>query len=264
MLTSDQVRPFLAVAVRAATKGGGVLKAFWGKLEKIEEKSTPGDLVTEADKQSEREIIEVLKTSYPHHAILAEESGLHTLEKSDFLWAIDPLDGTTNYAHQFPFVAVSIALLHQGKPLVGVVYNPLLGELFTGGLGLGAFLNENPIRVSKTALLKNSLLATGFPYRRREIVENNYREFCHLTNLTQGVRRAGSASLDLAYVACGRFDGYWESELNPWDIAAGALLVEEAGGKVSAYDKSPLNIMKPKILATNGLLHDALSQEVVA
>ncbi len=264
MLRPDEIQSYLDVALTASIKAGKILKRFWGKLSDIREKKISGDLVTEADKSSEDEIIKVLRSNYPTHSILAEESGMHSGGKSEFLWAIDPLDGTTNYAHQFPFVAVSIALLYRGKPVVGVVHNPIMKEVFSAGRDCGSFLNQRRLHVSNVNSLEKSLLATGFSYRRRETLDNNFREFCHLTNKTQGVRRAGSASLDLAYVAAGQLDGFWENELNPWDIAAGVLLVEEAGGKVSSYDKTPLDFMKPKILATNNLLHHALSEELQA
>lgn len=262
MLNREEINGYLDIAIAASIKAGDVLKRFWGKLKEVQEKNIPGDLVTEADKSSEIEIIRLLKHHCPSHSILAEESGLHANQEKEFLWAIDPLDGTTNYAHQFPFVAVSIALLFQGLPVVGVVHNPILQELFTAGKGLGAFLNGQQLHVSRVDQLNKSLLATGFSYRRRETADNNYKEFAHLTNLTQGVRRAGAASLDLAYVAAGRLDGYWEQQLSPWDIAAGTLLVEEAGGMVSSYDKTPLDFMNPRILATNGWLHDAVSKEL--
>jgi myo-inositol-1(or 4)-monophosphatase len=199
----------------------------------------------------------------PSHAILAEESGLQqSTGDNPLLWAIDPLDGTTNYAHQYPFYAVSIGLLLEGIPQVGVVYLPFFNELFRAATGLGATLNRQPIQVSTTEDLAQSLLVTGFAYDRRETSDNNYAEFCHLTHITQGVRRGGSAASDLAYVACGRLDGYWERGLSPWDLAAGTVLVREAGGEVTAYDRSPLQLETGRILATNGHLQAALSQEL--
>ncbi|MDF2576895.1 MAG: suhB-A [Chlamydiales bacterium] len=262
MLTKKELENYLDIAKEAATAGGYFLSKFWGKAFKIQEKETPGDLVTEADKYSEKAIIEILTSRCPSHSLLAEESGRKDTTQSEFLWTVDPLDGTINYAHGFPFVAVSIALLYQGYPVVGVIYNPILQELFTCTRGGGAFLGNLRLYVSKTNQLGKSLLATGFPYNRRGTADNNYKEFAHLTNLTQGVRRAGAAALDLAYVASGQFDGYWEKGIKPWDIAAGALLVEEAGGKVSAYDGSALDIMEPQILATNGHIHQSMIQEL--
>ncbi|MBD2465450.1 inositol monophosphatase [Oscillatoria sp. FACHB-1407] len=258
-LSPDHLHPFLDIATEAALTGGAILQSYWGKLDNIIEKGRPGDLVTEADKAAEHAILTVIKRHFPGHAILAEESGRSGDATATYLWAIDPLDGTTNFAHQYPFYAVSIGLLIEGIPQVGVVYNPSLQELFRAAKGLGATRNRQPIRVSTTSELSKSLLVTGFAYDRRETSDNNYAEFCHLTHLTQGVRRGGSASMDLAYVACGRLDGYWERGLSPWDMAAGVVLVEEAGGVVTAYDNSPFVLQSGRILATNGHIHTALS-----
>jgi myo-inositol-1(or 4)-monophosphatase len=258
--------PFLSqwldLATQAAQQGGVILKKYWGNLHEIREKEFPGDLVTEADQQSEKIILSFLSHHFPDHQILAEESGL-SKQQSEFIWAVDPLDGTTNYAHQYPMVAVSIGLIHQQEPILGVIYNPFTEELYQAAKGLGAQLNQQPIRVSHIQTLKESLLATGFAYDRRETPDNNYAEFCHFTHLTQGVRRAGAASLDLAYVACGRLDGYWERGLKPWDMAAGVILVKEAGGQVSDYKLGPLNLESGRILASNSLLQTAMSQELI-
>jgi myo-inositol-1(or 4)-monophosphatase len=255
---------FLDIATEAALAAGVVLQDYLGKLEDaITEKGRPGDLVTAADKASEQVILEVLRRHFPQHSILAEESGKLGNQDNDFLWAIDPLDGTTNYAHQYPCFAVSIGLLIQGVPKVGVIYDPFHNELFRAAAGLGATRNRRPIQVSQTAELGKSLLVSGFAYDRRETTDNNYAEFCQLTHLTQGVRRGGAAALDLAYVACGRVDGYWERGIAPWDVAAGIILVQEAGGKVTAYDGTPIKIESGRILATNGHLHDSLSQELI-
>jgi myo-inositol-1(or 4)-monophosphatase len=202
----------------------------------------------------------VLKRHFPHHQILSEEAGYSGEQESDYLWAIDPLDGTTNYAHSYPISCVSIGLMLEGVPQVGVVYNPFRQELFRGARGLGATLNRHPIQVSHTPTLEQSLLVSGFAYDRRETPDNNYAEFCYLTHLTQGVRRSGSAALDLTDVACGRLDGYWERGIRPWDIAAGLVILEEAGGKATAYDGSPIAIESGRILATNGQIHGSLSQ----
>ncbi|PSN20804.1 inositol monophosphatase [filamentous cyanobacterium CCP5] len=255
---SPDLPRWLDIATEAALAGGAVLEHYWGNLQSIQEKGRAGDLVTEADKASELVVLEILKRHLPpNHAILAEESGGDDLTSS-FLWAVDPLDGTTNYAHQYPFCAVSIGLLVDGQPQLGVIYNPILKQLFRGAKGLGASLNRQPIQVSSAAQLRDSLLVTGFAYDRRDRLDNNYAEFCHFTHLTQGVRRGGSAAIDLAYVACGRLDGYWERGLSPWDLAAGVILVEEAGGQVSAYDGSPFDISSGRILATNGQIHPAM------
>ncbi|HEY9891584.1 MAG TPA: inositol monophosphatase family protein [Candidatus Sericytochromatia bacterium] len=261
--TPEQLQIFLDIATVAAMEAGTILQAYWGKLETVEEKGRPGDLVTAADKDAEAAVLKVLRRHVPEHSILAEESGQIGDDKSEYLWAIDPLDGTTNYAHQYPIAAVSIGLLIAGMPQVGVIYNPFREELFRAAKGLGATRNRRPIQVSKTSDLSKSLLVSGFAYDRRETSDNNYAEFCYLTHLTQGVRRSGSASLDLADVACGRLDGYWERGLSPWDISAGIVLVEEAGGKVTAYNGSPLVIASGRILATNSQIHDNLSQELL-
>lgn len=258
--TLNEREIFLDIATEAVMSAGVILQDLLGQLEKIEEKGRPGDLVTEADKKAETAILEVLGRRVPHHQILAEESGKLGATESDYLWAIDPLDGTTNYAHSYPMSAVSVGLLLGGVPLVGAVYNPFRRELFRGGKGLGATLNYRPIRVSQTTDLSKSLLVTGFAYDRRETKDTNYPEFCYLTHLTQGVRRSGSASLDLTDVACGRLDGYWERGLSPWDIAAGIVILEEAGGKITAYDESPLSIESGRLLATNGIIHHQVSQ----
>ncbi|MGF1512596.1 MAG: inositol monophosphatase family protein [Elainellaceae cyanobacterium] len=256
---------FLEVATEAAQAAGEVLKKFAGSLSNIQEKGRPGDLVTEADRASEEVVLEVLRRRLPDHAVLAEESGsLEGASQTPYLWAIDPLDGTTNYTHSYPFYAVSIGLLIDGVPSVGVVFNTALGELFQAAAGRGATCNQKPISVSATAQLRDSLLVTGFAYDRRETIDNNYAEFCHLTHLTQGVRRGGSASVDLAYVACGRLDGYWERGLSPWDLAAGVVLVREAGGHITAYDQSPFDLGSGRILATNGILHESLSRELTS
>ncbi|MDP5016189.1 MAG: inositol monophosphatase [Dolichospermum sp.] len=261
-MTNMQI--FLDIATEAALAAGVVLQDYLGKLEDaITEKGRPGDLVTAADKASEQVILEVLRRHFPQHSILAEESGKLGNQDNEFLWAIDPLDGTTNYAHQYPCFAVSIGLMIQGVPKVGVIYDPFRDELFRAAAGLGATRNRRPIQVSQTAELGKSLLVSGFAYDRRETPDNNYAEFCHLTHLTQGVRRDGAAALDLAYVACGRVDGYWERGIAPWDVVAGIILVQEAGGNVTAYDGTPMKIESGRILATNGHIHDSLSQELM-
>lgn len=256
----QSIEQLLDIATVAARAGGVILNKYWGKQLEIKEKGRVGDLVTQVDKQAETEILQIIKRYYPHHQILAEESGKLGQENSDYLWVIDPLDGTTNYAHGYPQSAVSVGLLINGIPSVGVVYNPMRNELWKAGKGLGATLNDVKIQVSTTNKLINSLLVTGFAYDWTEVEDNNYAEFCYLTHLTQGVRRGGSASLDLCDVATGRLDGYWERGLSPWDLAGGVVIVEEAGGKVSAYDESQFDLNSGRILATNGYLHSELSQ----
>jgi len=245
----------LASATQAALAAGAILQDYVGKLKSLREK-TPGNLVSEADTLAEETVIAILKNDFPDYAFWAEESGQQGT--STYTWAIDPLDGTTNYAHRYPFYAVSIALLVDQVPTVGVIYDPTRDELFIGVLGGGASVNGEALQVSENPTLAQSILVTGFAYDRREVADNNYREFCHLTHLTQGVRRDGAAALDLAYVACGRFDGYWERGLSVWDIAAGIVLVQEAGGSVTAYDGSPIDLASGRVLATNGLIHREL------
>ncbi|HIK46224.1 MAG TPA: inositol monophosphatase [Leptolyngbyaceae cyanobacterium M65_K2018_010] len=257
--SSEALQTWLEIATEAALAGGEVLRQYWGNLSEIAEKGRSGDLVTEADRAAEAAVMAVLLRHLPKdHGFLAEESGRQGNRQSPILWAIDPLDGTTNYTHQYPCCAVSIGLLWEGEPILGVVFNPIHQELFRAAQGLGATLNRRPIQVSTTSQLAQSLLVTGFAYDRRETQDNNYAEFCQFTHLTQGVRRGGSAAVDLAYVACGRLDGYWERGLSVWDIAAGIVLVREAGGQVTAYQGSPLEIETGRLLATNGLIHRAM------
>ena len=255
--------PLLEFAIKLAKKGGRVLTKYWGRLLHVEHKEATIDLVTVADKESEKAIIHLLKKSMPGHAVLSEEAGGSQIPDADFVWVIDPLDGTTNYTHQFPIFSVSIGLFYKGTPILGVVYNPLLKELFYASKGKGAFLNGKTLSVSKVDTLDRSLLSSGFPYDRKENRDNNYAEFCLLTQFTQGVRRPGSAALDMAYVAAGRFEGYWERGLKIWDIAAGIVLVQEAGGRVSAYDGGPVDLNSGMILASNGLIHQAISEKIL-
>jgi myo-inositol-1(or 4)-monophosphatase len=257
---------WLEIATEAALAAGEIINKHRGNLGQIQdkgrEKGRRGDLVTVADRESEAKVIEILQRHLPSHSILAEETGKYGSSDAEFLWVIDPLDGTTNYAHQYPFSAVSIGLLVSGIPTLGVIFDPWHQELFRAVTGLGATCNRRSIHVSETATLADSLLVTGFAYDRRETTDNNYREFCYLTHLTQGVRRAGAAAIDLAYVACGRLDGYWERGLSPWDLAAGVVILQEAGGLVTAYDESVFQLDSGRILATNGHLHHELSQEL--
>lgn len=262
--STSLIETFLKSATAIAQAGGSVLKKYWGRVTEIQDKAFAGDLVTEADRYSEEKILGILKAEFPDHAILSEESGWYSVANADYVWVIDPLDGTTNYTHGFPVIAVSIGLLYREKPIVGVIFNPIQEELYQAGFGLGALLNQNSINVSKVPSLADSLLASGFAYDRRETKDNNYPEFCQLTQMTQGVRRAGAASLDLAYVAAGRLDGYWERGIKPWDIAAGIVLVKEAGGVVSAYDQGPLKFDSGRIMATNGLIHQELSHALLS
>jgi len=217
------------------------------------------DLVTEADRASETLIRQRIRRQWPEHDILGEEEGLVDTG-SEYRWYVDPLDGTTNFAHGFPVFCVSMALEYRGKRVAAVVYDPTRDEMFSAERGSGAFLNGKPMSVSKIGTLKESLVATGFPSHKRHKNPNIY--FYHqITLRSHGVRRAGSAALDLCYVACGRIEGFWEFNLNPWDTAAGVLLVEEAGGRVTGFDGSPFNIDSRETLATNGRIHQELMRE---
>lgn len=245
-------------AIDVARDAGGLLMQRLG-VAKVTNKGDI-DLVTEADLASENLIIERIRSYYPQHGILAEESGEATLvggKTSEWKWIIDPLDGTTNYAHSYPCFCVSIALEHAGVLEVGVVYDPVRDEMFAAERGNGATLNDRKITVSSVEELKDAMVCTGFPYNVRER-PNFTRDFANFTMAAQAVRRDGSAALDLAYVACGRFDGFWEDGLSPWDIAAGKILIEEARGHVTNFEDQPLSIYTKKVLATNGLVHDAM------
>lgn len=218
------------------------------------------DLVTEADIAAEELIIDRIRSHYPLHGILAEESG-ETIQvgssRSEWKWIIDPLDGTTNYAHGYPCFCVSIGVEHAGALEIGVVYDPMRNEMFAAERGQGATLNERRIKVSNVEELNSAMMCTGFPYDVRTRPDFA-RDFTNFTLHAQAVRRDGSAALDLAYVACGRFDGFWEDGLNTWDIAAGALLVSEAGGRITNFENEPLDIYTKKVVASNGRVHDAM------
>ena len=212
------------------------------------------DIVTEVDKMAEEMLISRIDEKFPHHDILAEES-TETDKGSEFRWIIDPLDGTTNYAHGYPVFCVSIALEKENEIIIGVIYDPMLEEIFVAEKGKGAFLNSKRISVSKTVELPKSLLATGFPYDIRTNPDNNLNYFNEMATKVLAIRRAGSAALDLAYMAAGRFDGFWELRLNPWDTAAGWLLVEEAGGLVTDIFGKDYHLKSPHILTSNGKIH---------
>ncbi|MBI2354620.1 MAG: inositol monophosphatase [Deltaproteobacteria bacterium] len=242
----------LEVAVEAALTAGRYQRYRFASRFAVEMKGDK-NLVTEVDRESERLIVEQLLASFPDHSILAEE-GEYPRTDSPFCWIIDPLDGTTNYAHGFPWFCVSIGLAEEGVPVAGVIYNPISDELFTAARGGGAFLNGHRVRVSTRAPLRDTLLATGFPYDCASDPANNFANFIAFQKVARGIRRAGAAALDLAYVAAGRLDGFWELKLKPWDVAAGVLMVAEAGGEVSGFDGSPYAIGEHRILASNGLI----------
>jgi len=250
-------------AIRAAHAAGRVhLKRL--AHTSIRRKSNPIDLLTEADSESEAAVIDVLQRAFPGHAILAEEGSGNLASSSDHRWIVDPLDGTTNFAHSFPQFCVSIAYQCRGRTCAGVIFDAVRKELFVARRAAGAFLNHKPISVTPVSTLDMALLATGFPYDRRER-RRFYLTFWEAFMLrTHGVRRTGSAALDLAWVACGRVDGFWEFGLKPWDVAAGSLLVEEAGGHVSNMDGSTLDIGAGQIIASNGRLHQQIIETIAA
>ena len=240
-------------AVAAARIGGGIVRAGASAKKRVTYKGRV-NLVTQVDTRSERAIMKYLGNRFPGHAFLAEESG-SSARVSEYLWIIDPLDGTTNYAHGYRSYCVSIALSVRGTVELGVVYDPNLDELFAAVRGRGARLNGRKISVSPASSLSKSLLATGFPYDVRESKNNNLDHFSNFALKSQAVRRAGSAALDLCHTACGRFDGYWELKLGPWDVAAGSLMVVEAGGRVSDFKGGRFDIYMRELLASNGRIH---------
>jgi len=251
------MNPMLNIAIRAARAAGDIIIRQIDHVQDLPvTKKSRNDFVTEVDRQAEMVIIEILHKSYPDHAILAEESGRQG--DSPYLWIIDPLDGTTNYLHGFPQYAVSIALQHRGELDQAVVYDPLRQELFTASRGGGAMLNNRRIRVSKQKHLEGALLGTGFPFKEQERLDKYLDGFRVLFPMTAGIRRAGAASLDLAYVACGRLDGFWELGLKSWDMAAGALLIKEAGGLISDLDSKDTYLKSGDVVAANPEIHDEM------
>lgn len=246
----------LKTAEYAAREAGKIHLENLGKVKEIECKAK-NSLVTEVDKLSEELIIGIIKDTYPGHDIFAEESGRQNID-SDHLWLIDPLDGTTNYAHAYPFFSVSIALEINGVVELGLVYDPVKDEMFTAKRGRGAYLNGSPIRVSSAEHIEHCHLCTGFVHENEQMIEDNLEHFNNFIRTAQAVRRDGSAALDLCYVACGRFDGFWELGLNPWDTAAGVLIAEEAGAKVSLFSGSEYSIYIKEVLCTNTHIHEQM------
>jgi myo-inositol-1(or 4)-monophosphatase len=243
---------FLEIAIETAREAGAILLEEFARPVKISYKGEV-DIVTQADKRSEQAVVARLHKYFPKHAVVAEEGGGAETD-SPFRWHVDPLDGTTNFAHGYPCFAVSIGLEEAGELIAGVIYQPVSGELFSAARGEGAYLNQQPIRVSPIETLSTSLLGTGFPAVKR--AQNpNIRYYWDFTMRSHGVRRDGSAALDLAAVACGRFDGFWEFGLHSWDTAAGVLLVREAGGMVTNFDGSPYRLGDQQLLASNSQIH---------
>lgn len=248
---------YVQIAVEIAREAGALLAELFKSPKEISYKR-PSDLVTDADRRSEALIVERLRSHFPTHAVVAEEGGGAKTD-SDYCWYVDPLDGTTNFAHGFPVFCVTLGLANRGETVAGVVYDPTREELFTAQRGAGAFLNGERIHVSRASDLSESLLATGFPpfASNHDLNVQFYHRF---TQLSHGIRRAGSAALDLCSVAAGRFEGFWELKLNPWDKAAGTLLVIESGGRVSDLTGAPFKLLGDEVVASNGLVHDAMIQ----
>jgi myo-inositol-1(or 4)-monophosphatase len=246
------------VGIQAARAAGDLLRRRVDSIREVRHKSAI-DIVTDVDLESERQVCATIEAAFPTHSILGEEGGARIGSDPRFRWIVDPLDGTTNYAHGFPFFCVSIALEVEGRLTLGVAYSPSLDELFVAEAGRGAMVNDRPINVSTTRDLTQALLATGFPYDRAEFARA-LQSFDVMSRHSQAVRRAGSAVLDLCYVACGRLDGYWEHLVQPWDTAAGALIVREAGGSVTAIDGSTFSVDAGQVLASNGRLHNSMAK----
>lgn len=247
---------YLSVAEESAREAGKILRENLGKIKKIDYKAK-NSLVTEADRLSEGVIIGIIKSNFPSHGILAEERG-KSKGGSAYIWIIDPLDGTTNYTHTYPVFSISIALEVKGVIRLGVVYDPTREEFFSAVLGKGAYMNGERIGVSKVWAVEEGLLCTGFTHEKEWMVDENLRHFENFIRSAQAIRRDGSAALNLCYVACGRFDGFWELGLHPWDTAAGALILKESGGEVTDFSGGEFNIYGEETLATNGLIHDRM------
>jgi myo-inositol-1(or 4)-monophosphatase len=258
-LQPGELERLLGVARAAAQAGAQPLRELFRQVLKVQEKGAAGNLVTEADHAAEAAVLALLAARTPDLGVIAEESGRRGAA-TDLQWCVDPLDGTTNYAHGFPFFATSVGLIWRGRPLLGALVLPALDQEFWAAPGLGAWCNNERLQVSACPRVANALLATGFAYDRIGRLDNNYAEFAWFTHRSHGVRRAGAAAVDLAYVAAGRVDGYWERGLAPWDLAAGVVLVEQAGGVVSGYDGSPLDLASGRVLACG----PALQAEMVA
>ncbi len=250
---------YLDFAVRLAKDCGKILSKSFRKSHTVRYKG-PVDIVTEADSASQEYAVAGIKKAFPSHSILAEEDNLDITGASEFKWIIDPLDGTTNYAHGLPIFCFSAALEVDSEIILGCAYNPVAKEMFYAVKNGGAFLNGKKIYVSKTSIFERSLLSTGFPYDKKSNPDNNFDHFRDVSVNVRGIRRLGSAVLDICYVAAGFLDGYWELNLNPWDMASGSLIIQEAGGAVTDFCKMPLDIYKRRILASNGLIHDELSK----
>jgi myo-inositol-1(or 4)-monophosphatase len=254
MTSAKDMKDFLAAVDEAAMASGSLIREGWRQGKQIQFKS-PVDLVTSIDRRSEECIVNILQKRFPNHSILAEEETTIAGFQSNHRWIVDPLDGTTNFAHSYPHFCISIALEREGVIILGVVYDPLREETFKAVRGQGSFLNDIPIQPSKVSEVNQALLATGFPYDRREKASFYLAFLKAFLISSQGIRRNGSAALDLCYVACGRLDGYWEFGLHSWDTAAASLIVKEAGGVISDFEGNAFSIWGQETLGSNGLIH---------
>ncbi len=272
-LSTAALLQILEQAITIARGAGELLREGYAAVTQAREqlevdyKLADVDPVTSYDRQSEDHIVNALRAAFPEHAIVGEEGGAYAMmngHRSPFTWQVDPLDGTVNFAHGFPVFAVSLGLLYEDRPIVGVVYNPVLEELYAAAEGLGATLNGKPIRASTTPTLARALLNTGFPYDVRTSDENNFALFTRFHKEAQAVRRVGSAALDLCWVACGRMDGYWELKIKPHDIAAGVVIVREAGGRVTDFQGGDQMFARGEVVASNGRIHEAMLQVIAS
>jgi len=259
---SQALHPMLNIAIKAARAAGAIINRASLDLERLQVNTkAPNDFVTEVDHAAEAAVIDTLLGAYPGHGILAEESGtLRGARDSEYVWIIDPLDGTTNFLHGFPQYCVSIALQRRGALQHAVVYDPNRDELFTASKGGGAYLNDRRIRVSRTDKIDDALVATGFPFKEMENIDEYTRMFRNVMRTCSGIRRPGAAALDLAWLAAGRTDGFWEIGLSPWDMAAGTLLIREAGGLVGDFDGEDRHMESGRVVAANSKLFSALLQ----
>lgn len=257
-LSNNEIGDLTQAAVQAARLGGAILQDYAQKGFTVHSKGESINLVTEADLHSEKAIIQSIRKIFPEHQILSEEQGLQDIPQHPIKWIIDPLDGTVNFAHGFPLYNVSIGVEYEGTCVIGVIYDPTRDELFLGQQGRGATLNGTAIHVSTKPKIAEALLVTGFAYDIHTATDNNLKEFCAFTVLAGGMRRTGTAAIDLAYIACGRLDGFWELQLKPWDTAAGKIILEEAGGKITDYAGKPYSIYGSTLLATNELIHSEM------
>jgi len=249
------------VLLKATKEAGKIILQYFDGAFKIDHKEGINNLVTEVDRHAEDKIITVISASYPYHSIISEEVG-ELIQDSDYKWIIDPIDGTVNFAHGIPLCCVSIGLIHKGEIILGAVYNPMMNELFFAEKGKGATLNGNPIKVSSKNNFKTAFLVTGFPYKWPDGPEHPIKVFERMILEGLPIRRLGSAAIDLCWVACGRFDGFWEYNLQAWDVAAGYLIVKEAGGRITDFNGVDAEVFAKETLATNGLIHEAMLEAI--